>query len=44
MAQKRLYGLIAAPFTAVGGDGNIDLERIESQVQSLVASGVRGGS
>lgn len=42
MAQKRLYGLIAAPFTAMREDGSINLDTIEKQAESLVKNGVKG--
>ena len=40
--MEHLKGLIAAPFTAMHADGSINLDTIEKQAQSLIASGVKG--
>jgi len=42
MMQKRLTGLIAAPYTAMYGDGSINLEMIDKQAESLINNGVAG--
>ncbi len=42
MAQLRLAGLIAAPFTAMNEDGSVDLETIEKQAKLLTNNGVKG--
>ena len=42
MAQLRLTGLIAAPFTAMNEDGSVNLETIEKQAKLLINNGVKG--
>jgi N-acetylneuraminate lyase len=42
MTTPSLAGLIAAPFTALHPDGSLNLDRIGSQADRLVATGVRG--
>ena len=42
MGQQRLSGLIAAPFTAMDADGNVNLDTIEKQAKLLVGNGVKG--
>lgn len=42
MIQKRLSGLIAAPFTAMNEDGSINLDAIEKQAKLLNGNGVKG--
>ncbi|MFC1718550.1 dihydrodipicolinate synthase family protein [Candidatus Poribacteria bacterium] len=42
MAQLRLTGLIAAPFTAMNEDGSVNLKTIEKQAKLLTNNGVKG--
>ena len=42
MKYPKLDGLIAAPFVAFRSDGELNLDLIEAQAHSLVASGVKG--
>lgn len=42
MKYPKLDGLIAAPFVAFRSDGQLNLDLIEAQAHSLVASGVKG--
>ena len=42
MKYPKLDGLIAAPFVAFRPDGQLNLDLIEAQAHSLVASGVKG--
>lgn len=42
MVNKRLKGLVAAPFTAMNTDGSVNLARIEQQAEHLVRTGVTG--
>ncbi|MBN1490756.1 MAG: dihydrodipicolinate synthase family protein [Phycisphaerae bacterium] len=38
---KRFEGLVAAPYTAMHADGNVNLDRIEQQAEALLRDGVR---
>ncbi len=42
MKTPKLTGLIAAPYVALNADASLNLNAVESQVHSLVASGVSG--
>ena len=42
MQIKKLSGLIAAPFTALTEDGEVNYSMISRQVQQLIADGVKG--
>ncbi len=42
MHIEHLTGLIAAPPTAMGADGSVELDTIERQAEALVSGGVRG--
>ena len=42
MTIRHLEGLVAAPYTAMHGDGSVNLDAVERQAGALIASGVRG--